>query len=157
MVLNGLLYNLKTPQGMLVISAGLYNETRKQATIQLLIIIIIGIVLTPFLGIYGVVIASILSNLYRTIDLLFFIPKIITKLPVKNTVYRYIKLIVGSLLTCLPILFVKFCPTTYVEWLFIAIIWGIYSICIVLFIDLLIDRNQLKFLFKRIKLLLRRA
>jgi len=33
-VLNGLLYNIKTPQGMLVISAGLFKETKVQTTIQ---------------------------------------------------------------------------------------------------------------------------
>ena len=42
-VLNGLLYNLKTPQGMLVISAGMYKETRIQTTIQGAIVVILGL------------------------------------------------------------------------------------------------------------------
>ena len=40
--LNGLLFSLKTPQGMLVISAGLYRETRVQVTIQGLIAVAAG-------------------------------------------------------------------------------------------------------------------
>ena len=40
---NGYLYNMKTPQGMLIGSAGHYKETRVQCTIQVLIIIIGGL------------------------------------------------------------------------------------------------------------------
>ena len=93
-VINGLLYNIKTPQGMLVISAGLYKETRVQSTIQGLIIIIFGVLLVPKFGIIGILIANILSNIYRDIDLMFFIPKNLTKLPVLNTLKRFIKIIV---------------------------------------------------------------
>lgn len=76
-VLNGVLYNIKTPQGMLVISAGLFKETKLQTTIQGGIAVLLGIILTPFLGIVGVLVASILSNLYRDIDLIFLFPDIL--------------------------------------------------------------------------------
>lgn len=78
-VLNGLFYNLKTPQGMLVLSAGLYKETRWQTTIQGAIMLLGGIGLAIPWGIHGVLIASILSNIYRCIDLLFFIPKMLLR------------------------------------------------------------------------------
>ena len=69
MVLNGLMYNIKTPQGMLVIAAGLYKETRWQTTTQALILLILGIILGHIYGLEGILIASILSNFYRVIDL----------------------------------------------------------------------------------------
>ena len=42
-------YNIKTPQGMLVISAGLYKETRIQTITQALIIVVLGVILTLYL------------------------------------------------------------------------------------------------------------
>ena len=60
---------------MIVISAGLYKETRWRSTTQALLIVIPGIVLTHFFGVAGMMAALCLSNIYRTIDLLFFIPK----------------------------------------------------------------------------------
>ncbi|MBE6976539.1 MAG: hypothetical protein E7439_05010 [Ruminococcaceae bacterium] len=78
--LNGFLYNIKTPQGMLVISAGLYKETRWQTTAQALIAVIGGVVLGYLYGLAGIMIAMCASNLYRAVDLLFFIPKHVTKL-----------------------------------------------------------------------------
>ena len=80
-VLNGLLYNVKTPQGMLVISAGMFKETRIQTTIQGAIAVIVGAILVPYYGVVGVLMGSILSNIYRDIDLLYFIPRNLTKLP----------------------------------------------------------------------------
>lgn len=74
-VSNGILYNLKTPQGMLVIAAGLYRETRIQSTIQAAILVVGGIIFGARKGLTGIMFASCLSNLYRCIDLYFFIPK----------------------------------------------------------------------------------
>lgn len=85
-ILNAFLYNLKTPQGMLVMSAGLYKETKWRSTIQAALIIIFGIILTPFWGIKGVLIALMISNIYREIDLIFYIPKMVTHLPVLETI-----------------------------------------------------------------------
>ena len=114
-VLNGLLYNLKTPQGMLVISAGMYKETRIQTTIQGAIVVILGLALTPFIGIYGVLIASILSNLYRDIDLMFFIPKNVTKLPVVNTVKRMLIVIVTTFIICTSFT-IDISPNGYIQY-----------------------------------------
>lgn len=85
-VLDGLLYNIKTPQGMLVISAGHFKETRWQVITQGLIAVVGGVILALYFGIYGVVLGSVLSNLYRAIDLLFYVPKKITKSSWKITV-----------------------------------------------------------------------
>ena len=52
-VANGILFNLKTPQGMLVISAGLYRETRIQSTIQAAILVIGGIIFGSKTGFSG--------------------------------------------------------------------------------------------------------
>lgn len=84
-VLNGLLYNLKTPQGMLVISAGMYRQTRWQSTTQALIAAIGGIIGAYYWGLYGIIGGLMISNIYRDIDLLFFIPKHLTKLSYLRT------------------------------------------------------------------------
>ena len=84
----GIISNIKTPQGMLVISAGLYKETKLQSLIQAVIIVVFSVALAPFLGMAGVLIGSVLSNLYRDIDLIFYIPKTVTKLKPIMTIRR---------------------------------------------------------------------
>jgi O-antigen/teichoic acid export membrane protein len=140
-ILNGLLYNLKTPQGMLVISAGMFRETRVQTTIQGLIAVIIGLVLTPFIGIYGVLIASILSNIYRDIDLTFFTPRNITKLPVRDTIKRIIIVFISVIIICFPFLNIELNPNSYLQWIKYAIMVGIYACIVTLIINVLFDRD----------------
>ncbi len=143
-VLNGLLYNIKTPQGMLVISAGMYKETRVQVTIQGLITVVFGFILAPFIGIYGVLIASIVSNIYRDIDLMFFIPKHVTKLPVINTAKRIFLVLFSTTFIYLPFIMINISTSGYIQWLIYAIIVGIYVCIVVLIISLIFDRKTFK-------------
>ena len=150
-VANGLLHNIKTPQGMLVISAGLFKETKLQTTIQGLIVVIIGIILVPFFGIAGVLIGSILSNIYRDIDLLFFIPRNVTKLPVRKTAYRIIRIFLCIMITWIPFLFIKFNPTSYTSWFTTAAAVSMYAVLVVGIIGLIFDRNDMMNIAKRVK------
>lgn len=76
---NAYLYNLKVPQGMLVMAAGKFQETISRAIIQTSILIGFGIILGLLYGLPGIIVASILSNLYRVIDLVIYVPKTITQ------------------------------------------------------------------------------
>ena len=107
MVLNGLLYNIKTPQGMLVISAGWYRETRNQSTLQAGILLLGGMLLGAKFGLYGIVWGSILSNLYRDIDLAIFIPRRLLQISPRTTFLR-----LGLLLVILLTIYV---PCQYLE------------------------------------------
>ena len=77
-MLNVLLYHLKTPQGLLVMSAGLYRDTRWQTTAQTVILLVGAIVLGMLWGVPGILLGCCLSNLYRDVDLMFYIPRRVT-------------------------------------------------------------------------------
>lgn len=150
-VLNGLLYNLKTPQGTLVISAGLYKETRWRTLIQALIIITVGIALAPTLGIVGILLASCLSNIYRDIDLLCFVPKYITKTKIKETIKNWIMLVLIILLTILPACYIEINPNNFIEWIINALVYTIYATIITLIVGILFNKTQFKAIMTRIK------
>lgn len=150
-VLNGLLYNIKTPQGTLVISAGMYKETRYRNLTQALIIIIGGAILAPFMGLSGILIASCLSNLYRDIDLSIFIPKRVTKLPIKNTYKRFIMILLITLITVMPFKFITINASNYIMWVLNAIIVTIYAIVIAIIIGVIFDKKAFKSMLDRIK------
>lgn len=121
-VLNGLLYHLKTPQGMLVISAGMYRQTRWQSTIQALIAAIGGLIGAYYWGLYGIIGGLILSNIYRDIDLLFFIPKYLTKLSYKRTLRHILLVLVTFGLVSIYWFIYPFQIHTIFQWF-------IYAVC----------------------------
>lgn len=149
--MNGYFFNLKTPQGMLVIAAGLYKETRIQTTIQGAITVFGGIILSFNFGLSGIIIASIISNIYRDIDLLFFTPKYVTGLPVFKTFKRMI----------ISILIILFCyklseiinvyPNNLILWF--GFVVGVFIIVSILtfIINVIFEKDTIKCLLNRTK------
>lgn len=154
-VLNGLLYNIKTPQAMIVFSAGLYKETRVQTTIQGAIAVVGGVVLAMFWGLPGILLGSILSNLYRDIDLMFFAPHMVTKLRVRKSFFRIIRIFITVTLIILPILYIKISPRSYLEWIINAVVIAIYALVVVVIINVIFDRKIFRDVINRVKLVLR--
>lgn len=155
-VLNGLLYNIKTPQGMLVMSAGLYKETRIQTTIQGLIVVLGGIILGYSFGLVGILIASCLSNLYRDIDLVKFIPKNVTNLKIRGTVYRIIIIFINIIITNVIFTLIKINVDNYMEWFLFAIVVGIISIVISIIFSFVFERDEMKNIIFRVKCIIRK-
>lgn len=150
-VLNGLLYNIKTPQSMLIISSGMYKETRYRVTIQAILIIVCGVALGIPFGLAGIMMGSCISNLYRTIDLLFFVPKNITKLNASASMFRMIRVLITILLIVIPSYIINVDLTIYLHWIVYAIIYGVYSIVIATVMVLLFDHKEFSALFNRLK------
>lgn len=151
-VANGILYNLKTPQGMLVIAAGLYKETRVQSTVQAAILLIGGICFGIKWGLAGIMLASCLSNLYRCIDLYFFIPKMVTHMTRKSTLLNIctaILMIIVIYVTA-PML-IKFTPTSLITWLFYAICVGTYSLVFICIFHIIFARDNFRTILIRLR------
>ena len=157
-VLNGLLYNIKTPQSMLIHSAGLYKETRWRATIQGAIIIVAGVLLGLMLGLPGIMLGACLSNFVRTVDLIFFVSKYVTQGKWYMSALRMMLVFANIALIILPSAFLKIAPNGYLEWVVCASIVGIYSVVVVSITTFIFSRKEFFALFKRIKnLVFRRA
>ena len=142
---------------MLVISAGMYRQTRWQSTIQALIAAIGGLVGAYFWGLYGIIMGLILSNIYRDIDLLFFIPKHLTKLSYKRTL-RHLILVLFTFTLSACIWYIRpFAICTVFQWV-------VYAVCSTLIVTIwtlvtnyLIDpKNMTKIYSRFVRILQRR-
>ena len=148
--LNGLFHNLKTPQGMLVISAGMYKETKWRTTTQGLIAVIGGVIGAQIWGLAGILLGSIASNIYRDIDLLFFVPKYITKLNYKYSLIRMIRVFFSVALIVFVSSFIKYQINNYTQWIIMGFCVSIISVTITLLVNFIFDRNLFINSFKRI-------
>lgn len=155
-VINALFYGIKNPQGTLVTSAGLFKETKYQSLTQTLIAVIGGLILAKPFGLVGILIARLLSNIYRDIDLLIYIPKKIGHISMKKSFLRAGLLLIETVLIYLPFHFFKLSPGNYLEWLQSAIIVFVYSVLVVALFGLLFDRKDFKGLLNRAGNLLKR-
>jgi len=149
------LYNAKTPQGMLVISAGLYKETKYQTLAQAIINIVVSVALAPGLGIAGVLLGSVVSNLYRTIDLVIFIPRVLTRLPVMMTVRRLVRMFALLVLSIWPPLqylhMMEKSPDGYLGWLLWAIPTGLWCLFVFALGNVIMERRTAQDILLRVR------
>ena len=124
---NVLLYHLKTPQGLLVISAGLYRDTRLQTSLQTVILLVGAISLGALFGMPGILAGMLLSNFYRDVDLMFYIPRKVTKTTPSETLKFMVLAVAVCVLIAVPYLVVQPPCTGWPEWVFSAFLltlWG---------------------------------
>jgi len=120
--LNGVMYNLKTPAGTLIGSAGVFKETKKGTIIQTVIAVVGCILLTPLWGINGLLIGLILSNLYRDIELVVFMNKNVVNVPSAGSFKNMALCLLICVVTGLIFTQISIEPTGYFEWLFDALL-----------------------------------
>lgn len=155
-VINAFFYNLKSPQAMLLIAAGLYKESRVQTTIQGGLMVVLGCIFGYFWKIEGVLAAAVISNFYRDIDLLFFIPKHVTKLPVTNTLKRWGSMILCFLIIVLMGSLIPLQVKNYFDWAILACLVALLAIIVVIFNAICFDRKAFLGLFNRLKAVIKR-
>lgn len=151
MLLDGFLYHAKTPQGMLVLAAGMYKETKWRSFTQSMIALVGGIILAFPLGIYGVLTAAILSNVYRTLDLYFFAGKYITGLSPKQSMTHFFLAVFEMLLIILPFNFIHVECSTWMEWLLISCGVGVYALAVVGLLSVVFKRKLTQDVVKRVQ------
>lgn len=150
-VLNGLVYNIKTPQSMLIISAGMYREMRWRASLQGAIIFLGGCLLVWPWGLQGIMVASIASNLYRTVDLLFFVPKHITRGKTGTSAIRMGKVLASVAVIAVPSLLYTPTLSGYGGWIIYAVIYGIYALLVTSLIWYVSDKKDFMCIIGRVR------
>ena len=143
-VINALLYNIKTPQGMITLAAGLYREQRVQITVQGAILLALGIILTKEYGIMGVLFAVIASNVFRDVEIPYFVHKSLLPQSHIQTYRRMAMCMLASLL-------ISFCMSEYVhevqgyfEWLCYLVESSVKVAVLFGMVAMVLDRNVLK-------------
>ncbi len=72
-------YCIRQPYLLLVYATGMYEETKKGAAVEAILNLTISLVLVYFIGIPGVVIGTLVANLFRTTQYILFSSKTILK------------------------------------------------------------------------------
>lgn len=87
------MYCIRQPYVILVYATGNYKTTRKYAVIEAIINVAIGLILTPLIGINGVIIATLVANSFRTIQYVIFISKNVLERDLKCAILRFLWLL----------------------------------------------------------------
>lgn len=150
-MINVLFYHLKTPQGLLVIAAGKYHDTRVQTTLQTVILLVGSVAFGIVFGMPGILAGMILSNLYRDIDLMFYIPRKVTMTASSETLKFMVLAIVVSMLVAAPYLALQPPCGGWAVLVISVIVLAIWGCFLTLALYRVFARKQLSGLLSRVK------
>lgn len=155
-VVNAMLYSIKTPQGMITLAAGLYNEQRVQITTQGVIPLVLGFVLIPEYGVIGVLISMIASNVFRDVEIPYFVNKSLLPGSHIRTYFRMVIYLSAFAGICLlfpeNIMFIN----NYFDWMIYTGIIMVAAIMFFMLVSSVVDFSAFCNLLTRVMRLLRR-
>lgn len=151
-VLAELIWAIRQPYNELVKAAGHFKETRKGAWVEAISNIVISLILVWKYGIVGVAIGTLVAMVIRTVEFVYHTNKYILERNQKASIIRFgiiaVQVIVVTLLS-------KLLPTyeftNYFIWIKYACMVLVLTIIIVLPVNLIVYRNDVKDLLDIIK------
>lgn len=150
-MVNVLFYHLKTPQGLLVISAGKYRETRIQTAIQTFILLSGSIVFGAAFGMPGILVGMLLSNLYRDVDLMFYIPREVTGTEPTESLKFMLLAVAVCVFVAVPYFAIQPPCANWAEWALSALVLAFWGGLLSLTLHRAFAREQLSGALSRVK------
>lgn len=159
-----LMNQIRIPVLITINSTGSYKETQNGAIVEAIINLSVSLMLYFFtpLGMYGMLIGTIASYIYRTTELIVFTYRKLLKQPL----YDYLRLIITNLIMFLLVFVVFYIwapihADGYVEWIvkafIICILLSILYLCMNLLLNYKDTKNSIVYIFGVIRKQIRRT
>lgn len=148
-------YCYRHPYMILVYAVGNYESTKKGAILEAVINIIVSVLLVIFIGINGVIIGTLVANVFRTTQYIIYTSKNILNRPVRNAINKVLWSIGTSVVICLLSYLIKGrldLAFGWVGWIQQAILTFMVAVLVVLgasYVFYKEDMKQIMVLIKR--------
>ncbi|MGF0101182.1 lipopolysaccharide biosynthesis protein [Bariatricus sp. SGI.019] len=123
--------SIRTPSLTMLMAAGHYKETKNAAIIEAIINITVSLLLVKRMGINGVLIGTVCSYFYRTVDMIGYVGKNIVNETLTISISRVIRNLVIMFFAFWINCRISYCVKNWLEWFVYAMVVGI--ICVIIF------------------------
>lgn len=151
-VLSELFWAIRQPYNDLVKTAGHFKETMKGAWVECGVNIVLSVILVFKYGIVGVAIGTLVAMIIRTIEFMYHTSKYILE---RSCWYTFKRLFVIAIEVIIIVIICNLIPniniTNYITWALQAVIIAVISSVIVITINCLIYKDDVKGLINLIK------
>ena len=151
-----LLQNIRIPGITIICAAGHYKETRYQAIIEAVINLVVSIALIQKLGMAGVLIGTVCSYGYRSLDVILYNSKYLVKGTGKRTFSRIGRnILVVVVLVAVGIYVVPQNMTSFVSWFLYAVLSGAVSSFVLLGLNYFAEPEECRKLLVKFKMVVK--
>lgn len=151
-VLAEFIWAIRLPYSSITLAAGHFKETKNGAWLEAISNIIISVILVWKYGIVGVAIGTLTAMIIRTVEFIYHTNRYILIRKQSNSLKMLViimleVLIIFGLIKVLPTIEI----TTYISWIMYACMVAVISIVVILTINLIIYKNEMKQILSIIK------
>lgn len=143
--------NLRVPGNTMINAKGYYKETQYRAMLEAGLNLSVSLLLVNWLGMYGVLLGTVVSFAYRTTDIILFSNKRVLKQKPWRTIKRGAMAV--SIVVIEVLLFAKYAINStdgWEMWIVNAIIAGVSSIILTLAANYVFEKQTLKMVIERV-------
>lgn len=151
-----LIYCLRLPYYYMVANAGHFRQTKKGAWLEAGLNIIVSLCLLPFFGITGLAVALAVAMTVRTIEIMIYCCKKITKLSLFTVVKRLAVNLVSAGISMAICFSIPFKVTGFLTWFILAGIVGVVTLVIMGTVNFVIYKEDFKFMLQKLKSVLKK-
>lgn len=151
----GAIWVIRNQQSVIIVAAGRFQDIQKGSIIEAVLTVGLSLIGLVFLGIDGIILGRIIAATYRMIDFILYCNKNIIQIEPKYTFYQ-----IGISITNIIFIYIFsrivmhfLVINTYFEWMLCATIIGCVSIVSSILINVIVNRNQMKSILNRIKII----
>ena len=141
----------------MVIAAGQYKETRNAAVLEAVINIGVSLMLVRKYGINGVLIGTICSYLYRTVDVMIYTSKNIVVNTLKKSIWRLSHNIITMVILMTVFQKLNVTPAGWLEWFLYACIVGVVCVLFYGIENFLLEPVEMKNTLNQVKRVVKRG
>lgn len=123
---------IRTPALTMIMAVGHYKETRNSAVIEATLNVCVSLLLVRKWGINGVLIGTVCSYMYRTLDIIIYVERQIFRGTIKSTVVRIIRNICVLSIVSICVSYMNIIIESWIELVLYAV--GLASITVFLFV-----------------------
>lgn len=148
LVISEAIYCLRCSYSNIIFVVGDFKQTKVHGYIESGLNILLSLILINQFGLVGIVIGTLIGMLYRLIVSIIYVHKNIIKININNLIKKYLVNIISILFFCIIVSFVKITDiNSYMIWIKYAITYSIIFMLIMLIMNLLFCKNDLKNIF----------
>lgn len=156
-VLAEFMWVIRLPYSSITLAAGHFKETKKGAWLEAIINIVISIILVWKLGIVGVAIGTLIAMFIRTIEFMYHASKYILE---RSILYTFKRLGIIVLEVIVIVIIFNLIPhidvINYLTWIIQAIIVAIITSIVVIAINCLVYKDNVKSVINTVKNILKK-
>lgn len=156
-VLTGLMQNVRVPSVTIICAAGHYTQTRGRAIAEAVINLVVSLALIKPFGMAGVLMGTVCSYTYRSIDNIIYNAKYL----IPGVLAMSFRRILRNGIVMLGVVFAFYkldfmVCTGWGQWFLHAVVVGLSSLLLLIFINFIMEPQEMKQLVSRVKNVIKR-